>query len=380
MKGVKCTVMRGGTSRGLFFLEEDLPTNLEERYTFISKAFGSPDFTGMQLDGMGGTTANKNKLAIISRRKGEINTVNYDFGQVDIGTWIIDTNANCGNISSAVGPFAIENGLIDTIEEPITKVRIFNTNTQKYILSHVPVKNGQVNYEGDFYIAGISHPGSKIRLDFINPGGATTGKLLPTGNTIDIIKTDNYGKFEVSCVDAANPFVFVRASDVGMVGSELPTEISSKAQLLPKLLEIREVSAVLYGFAKSTKDARDNVHAVPKLCCIAPAQQYVAVDNSIVAKQDVDVLARMLSMNKPVPILAITGSICIGVAAKIEGTIVNEVLTSTAYTSEVLRIGHPSGILPVSASVKKEDDIYTAEFGTVYRTARKLMTGTVYAI
>jgi len=375
---IPCVIMRGGTSKGLFFMEDDLPKDKKYRYELISKAFGSPDPTGMQINGLGGTAANMNKLAIISKREGERNTVNYDFGQIDIGSWIVDTKANCGNISSAVGPFAVDHGLVDDITEPITKVKIFNINTQKYIVAHVPVKNGQTLYEGDFNIAGVNRPGSKIRLDFLDPGGATTGKLLPTGKVIDVVKTEHYGEFEISCVDAANPFLFVRARDLGLTGLELPKDITVHPDALKKMLEIRAAAAVLLGFAQDTRDAYENSPAVPKFCMVAPAAEYKTTSGELIKQNEVDLAVRMLSMGKPLPALAITGSICIGVASKIKGSLVQETLTLEANAKNDLNIGHPSGIIPMSVDVRVEDGAYRAISGTVYRTARKLMCGAAF--
>jgi len=380
MIGIPCTVMRGGTSRGLFFLEADLPKDKAVRFKLISKAFGSPDPTGMQINGLGGTEANMNKLAIISRREGEPNTVNYEFGQIDIFSWTIDQKANCGNISSAVGAYAIENGLVDLIEEPITKVMVYNTNTKKYILEYVPVKDGKVNYEGDFMIAGVAAPGSKIRLDFLDPGGATTGKLLPTGSVTDIIKTDNYGEFEVSIVDAANPFVFIRAEDVGMMGTEMASEILARPAELKKMLEIRAATAVYLGDAKDIADAYENCKATPKFCYLASPKPYNSATEGYINTEDIDILARMLSMGRPGSIMALTGAICLGVASKIKGSIPQQLLSPQANASSDLRIGHPSGVLPVTVDVRSENGAYNAVSCGVYRTCRKLMTGTIYVL
>lgn len=375
---IPCTVMRGGTSKGLFFLDSDLPGDIALRDRLVSRAFGSPDPSGLQINGLGGTIANMNKLAIISKREGEPNTVNYNFGQIDIYSWIIDKKANCGNISSAVGPFAIDHGLVDTITEPITEVMIYNTNTKKYIRAHVPVKDHKTLYEGSFNIAGINRPGSMIQLDFLEPGGATTGKLLPTGNVKDIIETEHYGKFEISCVDAANPFVFVKAKDLGLKGSELPDEISKYPDMVAKMLEIREAAAVLMGFAKTTEEARSTVKAVPKFCAVASPQDYVSVEGAAVTEKESDIIVRMLSMGRPLPSMAITGAICVAVASKITGSAVQELLTETANGKDSVNIGHPGGILPAKVQVEKTDGKFHAISGTVYRTARRMMSGTVY--
>ena len=376
---IPCTIMRGGTSKGLFFLDSDLPQDKEVRNKLISRAFGSPDPSGLQINGLGGTLANMNKLAIISKREGEKNAVNYDFGQIDIYSWIIDIKANCGNISSAVGPFAIDHGLIDEVTEPITEVMIYNTNTKKFIRANVPVKDGKTLYEGDFRIAGINRPGARIQLDFLEPGGATTGKLLPTGNLIDRVKTRHYGEFDISCVDAANPFVFARAKDLGLKGNETPKEIESIPGALDKMLEIREAAAVLLGFASTEEEAHNKVKAVPKFCMVAPAQDYVSVEGISVPESDVDVVVRMLSMGKALPSLAITGAICIGVASKLTGCIVNEAIKDDVKNNEEVRLGQPGGMLPVEVKVERlEDGSFHAIQGSVFRTARRMMSGIAY--
>jgi len=259
-------------------------------------------------------------------------------------------------------------------------VRVFNTNTQKYILEHVPVKDGKVNYEGDFNIAGVNASGSKIRLDFLDPGGATTGRLLPTGNVTDIIKTDNYGEFEVSIVDAANPFVFIRAEDVGMDGTEQVSDIMAKPGELKKMLEIRAATAVYMGDAKNIADAYENCKATPKFCYLASPKPYASATEGYINEGDIDILARMLSMGKPGPIMALTGAICLGVSLKIKGTIPQLLLRPEANASNDLRIGHPSGVLPVTVDVRYENGKYQAISGTVYRTARMLMNGTIYVM
>lgn len=378
MYEIPCTIMRGGTSKGLFFLDEDLPEDPVLRDKAISKAFGSPDPSGLQINGLGGTLANMNKLAVISRREGEPNTVNYNLGQIDIYSWIVDRKANCGNISSAVGPYAIDHGLIDHVTEPITEVRIYNVNTKKYIVAHVPVKDGRTDYEGNFEIAGINRPGSKIRLDFLDPGGAATGRLLPTGNLIDVVETEHYGSFELSCIDAANPFLFVRARDLGLKGTELPEELLGIPGMVDQMLEIREAAAVLMGFATTREQAREHCKAVPKFCMVAPAQPYTTVGGAQIGQAENDLAVRMLSMGKPLPSLATTGAVCIAVASKLTGSIVQEMLSEEANSRNDISIGHPGGILPASVAVEKTPEGFHAVSGTIYRTARLMMSGTVY--
>ncbi|MFD2211573.1 2-methylaconitate cis-trans isomerase PrpF family protein [Virgibacillus halophilus] len=370
---VPCTVMRGGTSKGLFFKKDDLPIDGYLREKVILKAFGSPDPYERQIDGLGGATSTTSKLAIVEKRDDAINSVNYTFGQVDIKTSFIDMKGNCGNLSSAVGPFAIDNRMVDQIEEPYTKINIHNTNTGKNIVTFVPVKDGHTQYEGTFYISGISNPGSKIRLDFIEPGGAVTGDLLPTGKSKDLLQTKSTGEIEVSMVDAANPLVFVKADDVGLNGTELPGNVDKNKKLLDTLLEIRAAAAVKLKLAKNFKEANTKSPAVPKLCFVSEAQDYLTTENKRIKKEDINIVARMLSMGKLHPTFAIGGGICLAIAAKIEGSVVKDQLEQM-YMDEI-KIGHCGGIMEVGAEFA---DKKIALRGTVFRTARCLMTGYTY--
>ncbi|GKX64071.1 2-methylaconitate cis-trans isomerase PrpF family protein [Pragia fontium] len=376
MESIPCFWMRGGTSKAGCFMESDLPESVTEQNDILCRIYGSDDPSGRQINGMGGGTSTTSKAMIVGKRPGEKNAVNYTFCQVETSANAVDRKGNCGNISSAVGPFAIENGLVDEITEPMTEVTIFNTNTQKTIVSHVPVKNGKVVYDGNFAISGVPGTGARIQLDFLSPGGAVTGKLLPTGNTKDVIDVPGYGDVEISVVDAGNPLVFVRAKDLGLTGQELPAQIDSDPELLRRMLAIREATAVLIGLAKDMDDARHNSQAVPKFCFIAPPAEYTNLQGQQVPVQQIDILARMLSMGKLHPVLAITGGICIGVAAKIPGTLVYEITERCADKDE-LNIGHCSGVLSVSANVENNHGEIQALNGTVYRTARVLMKGNV---
>lgn len=372
-KYIKCTWMRGGTSKGACFLESELSTDISTQNKLLSKIYGSNDPSGRQIDGMGGGTSTTSKAVIVSKRAGERNSVNYTFAQVDIASDLVDRKGNCGNMSSTVGPFAIDNGLIEDITEPTTQVNIFNTNTQKTIVAHVPVKNGQVIYTGDYAISGVPGTAARIQLDFLHPGGAVTKQLLPTGHVVDHVELADGQKIEISIVDAANPLVFVRAQDLGLRGDEQPEEIDNKPDLLEKMLTIREIASVLAGIAADQNEAK-TIPAVPKFCFISPPADYISLEGQPIKTNQIDIQARMLSMGKLHPALAITGGICIGVAAKIPGTLVNQIVGPAADQDE-LRIGHCSGILSVGADVAINGEDVEAKCGTVFRTARILMRG-----
>ncbi len=375
---IPCVVMRGGTSRALFFKEEDLPKDQRIREQVIMTAFGSPDPNGRQINGLGGATSTTSKVAIISRREGEPNTVNYTFGQVSVTDPLIDYKGNCGNISSAVGPFAIDEGLVDRVEEPYTTVSVYNTNTKKYIISRVPVENGKAKVEGDFVIAGIPGSGAKIALDFTEPGGAVTGKLLPTGQVRDELETEGYGKFTVSIVDAANPLVFVRASDLGISGVELPLQVDSNPELLKKIESIRAAAAVKIGLVAKAAEASKKSPAVPKIAFVSPPRDYLCVPGNMVSGTEIDLVSRIMSMGKLHNAYAITGAICTATAAKLEGSVVWEMIPEERHASNEVRIGHPTGIVPIEITMGMDDNGRpTVEKGTAFRTARRLMEGLV---
>ncbi len=372
---ISCTIMRGGTSKGVFFKKKELPNDLERQDRVILAAFGSPDPYGRQINGLGGATSTTSKVAIISPREGEPNTVDYTFGQVSITSALVDRKGNCGNISSAVGPYAIDEGMVE-VREPETLVRIYNTNTKKYILARVPVEQGRAKVEGDYEIAGIPGTGARVSLEFHRPGGSVTGKLLPTGRPVDVVDT-LFGSIEVSIVDAANPVVFFQAQDLGLKGWELPSAIDSNPELLAKIENIRGAAAVKIGMAKDLADATKNSPAVPKIAFISPAVEYAMTSGVKMQASQIDFVARIMSMGKLHSAYAITGAICTAGAARIPGTIVNQMLGSGRQGSEIC-LGHPSGSVAVDVNIRPAKGEPEYECATVYRTARRILDGFVY--
>ena len=271
MKKIRCVILRGGTSKGVYFREEDLPKDPEERKRTILRVFGSPD--KRQIDGLGGADALTSKTAIVGMSKRDDCDVDYTFGQVSIDTPNIFTKGICGNITSGVGPFAIDEGLVKAVE-PETVVRIFNTNTNRIITERVPVRNGRALTEGDYEIAGVPGKGAKVSLDFSNSVGAITGKLLPTGNVLDTIEVKGNGKVEVSIVDCCQVQVFIRPEDVGMTGLETPYEIDANADLLERLEAVRGTVAALIGLCSSPEEARKVSGNSPHLVLPHIAQDY----------------------------------------------------------------------------------------------------------
>lgn len=375
-KRIPCVIMRGGTSRALFFRREDLPDDIPSQDKILLAALGNPDPTGRLVDGLGGPISSTSKVAIISKRAGEPNTVDYTFGQGSHKNALIDREGNCGNISSAVGPYAIDEGLVD-VTEPETIVRIYNTNTKKYIIAHVPVEKGKAKVKGDYAIASVPGTGARVALDFESPGGTRTGKLLPTGNPQDILETDT-GPIIASLVDAANPLVFVRARDLGLSGTELPDQIESNVELMKRLEHIRAAAAVRMGLARDWADATQRVQSVPKIAFVSAPADYTISGGILISASEMDVVVRMLSMGIPHGAYPITGAVGTAGAARIAGTVVQEMVPPSQQHSPTVRLAHPSGTIQVRADVRIEEGQFKYVCGTVYRTARRIMEGFVY--
>lgn len=364
---VPTVIMRGGTSKGIFLKENDLPKDKEIRDKIILAIFGSPDVR--QIDGLGGADSLTSKLAIIGPPSRPDADVDYTFGQVSITDNVIDYSGNCGNISSAVGPFAIDESIVRAVE-PETVVRIHNTNTGKILYANVLVKDGKARVSGDCKIDGVPGTSSPIVMNFAATAGAATGKLLPTGNPVDVIETSK-GPIEASMVDCANPCVFVRAGDVNMLGTETPAEIDGNPELLALLEEIRAKACVIMGKAKTEEEASKFSPAFPMVAFVTEAADYIDfTTGNTVRKEDVDLVSRMMFMQKLHKTYPGTGTACTGAAAKIPGTIVNQVIPHID-SIETVRIGHPAGVIPVAAEVK---DGQVLKAG-IYRTARRLMEG-----
>lgn len=376
---IPCVYMRGGTSKAVFFRDEDLPQDPKERDKVILSAFGSPD--RRQIDGMGGANTSTSKVAIIKKSNRPGIDVDYDFGQVDVMAPIVGKTMNCGNISSAVGPYAIDEELVEAVE-PMTEVHIFNTNTQKEIIAQVPVKDGHFMSEGDFAIDGVPGTASKVTLKFVEPQGAASGKLLPTGHVKDTIEID--GKtYEYSFVDAANPVIFVHPEDFGVKGTEIPSEFNALPdckEICRKLEIIRGTGAVLLGYAKDLEDACINSQTLPKIAFATKPVDYTAGSGKEIKAGDIDIVGRLFSVNmKMIDAYMGTGAICTITAANTPGTIVNEIASASLGTQKIkeLRIGHPWGVMTARADLR-EDGGEGIRCGYLERTARRIMEGSVY--
>jgi 2-methylaconitate cis-trans-isomerase PrpF len=366
--------MRGGTSRAIMFHARDLPDRTEWDPIFLG-AMGSPDPNGRQLNGMGGGISSLSKVCVLAPSDRADADVDYTFAQVQIREASVDYRSNCGNMSSAVGPFAVDEGIVRPNGDTAI-VRIFNTNTKKIIRSTFPLDDGRSATDGDLAIPGVAGTGAPVRLDFLAPGGATTGKLLPTGNTTDTLDIPGCGTVEVSLVDAANACVFVRARDLGLTGRQLPEELERDGALMDRLQVIRRQASLAMGITKNDAEAR-SVAAVPIIGFVAPPMDAPTLSGEPICAAQVDLTVRFLSNGQPHRALPLTASLCTAVAATIAGTLVAEALAPGADAQ--VRIGMPSGILTVGAEVSRDGGgQWVAHSGAFYRTARRLFDGRVY--
>ncbi len=366
-KRIPLVIMRGGTSKGLYIKANDLPIDQAEKDAAILRLFGSPDIR--QIDGLGGADALTSKLAIVAPSDDPNVDVEYTFAQISLTEPIVDYGGNCGNISAGVGPFAIDEGMVPA-KEGITRVRILNTNTQKMLYAEVEVENGKAKTQGDCAIAGVPGTASPIQLDFAGTAGAATGKVLPTGNPVDVLQT-SFGPIEASIVDVANPVVFIRASSVDMKGTETPDLIDGNPELLKKLEEIRSIVCHMIGKSSSVETATKESPAFPMIAFVTEAADYTDfTTGNTIKKEDVSFVSRLMFMQKLHKTYAGTATACTGACAKIKGTIVNQVIPNVDE-SEVVRIGHPAGVIPVASIVEGT----TVKKTALFRTARRLMEG-----
>jgi len=375
-KRIRAVVMRGGTSRALFVMRNELPSDPAVRDRVILRMYGSPDVR--QIDGLGGADPLTSKFAIIGPATRPDADVDYTFAQVSITEPFVDYAGNCGNISSAVGPYAIDEGLVDAVE-PLTTLRIHQTNTNCILTAQVSVRNGKAAVEGDYHIDGVPGSGARIALDFSDTAGAVTGKLLPTGNPMDRLEVPGIGAIDVSIVDAGTPCVFVRAKDMGLAGTETPREIDNDKDLNERIERIRGTAAALVGIVEDWREAAKKSPYLPFFAMISPPADYVdfTTGNTIQA-DDVDFVSRLLFMLRMHKAYPVTGTVCTGAAAKIGGTIVHEAARPESHAQAPTRIGHPAGVIAIEAAVEAEGDSLRLVQAALGRTARRLMEGYVF--
>jgi 2-methylaconitate cis-trans-isomerase PrpF len=397
MELLRCAIVRGGTSKAVFIMMNEYPKDPAKRDAVILAIYGSPDVR--QIDGLGGADVLTSKHAIISRSSRPDADVDYTFAQVSFESAFVDYGGNCGNISSAVGPFAIDEGLVEAVE-PITTVRIRMTNSDRILVAEVPVRGGKAMVDGDFAIDGVPGTGARIAMDWSDVVGSITGKLMPTGNAKDTIEVDDVvggitgkliptgnpkdtietdeGKYTVSIIDAGNPVVFVHAASLNMKGTESPNEIESNKPLMETIEKIRGHAAVMCGMVEKPEDAKTISPYVPFFFIVSPPADYKTINGSTVKAENIDLVARGLFMLKAHKAIQVSGSLCTGAAARVPGTIVGDVLRETARTRSTINIGHPSGTFPVEAEAETVDGQVKVRRLRVFRTARRIMEGYVY--
>ncbi len=365
--------MRGGTSKGIMFKAADLPADPARWDPIFAMAMGSPDANGRQLNGMGGGLSSLSKVCVVGRPSRADADIDYTFAQVSIREARVDMSGNCGNMSSAIGPFAVDEGLIFAADGPVT-VRIHNTNTRKIIHSTFEVRDGRAIQNGTFAIPGVAGTGAPIRLEFLEPGGAITGKLLPTGDVVEELDVPGVGRIDVSMVDAGNACAFVRAESLGLTGSETPDQIERDPRVMEALLAIRAHASVAMGIAPDIATARAKA-TTPSIGLVAAPTAWTSLDGEDFGADTADLAVRMISSNQPHRALPLTASLCVAVAASLPDSLVHTVARHPG--NGPLRLGMPSGVLTVSAEVRKDRDGWYAQAGSFFRTARRLFEGRV---
>ena len=370
--------MRGGTSKGVFILRSDLPDAPVERENILLQLTGSPDPYEKQINGLGGATSSTSKVVIINKSERPDIDVDYLFGHVAIKEPVIDYSGNCGNLTSAVGVFAIEQGLVDNVASPITQVRVWQENLGQTIIVNVPVNDqGKVVTEGNTKLAGITGEGAPIFIDFIKPGTGEESLVFPTGKTKETIDVDNYASFEVSLIQAGNATVFIHESALGLTGTETYDEINNDEALLKKVEAIRCAASIKMGLTKSIDEASKRP-GTPKLAFVNKPRDYINSQGETIKANDMDIYARIFSMGKLHHAFTGTGAIATAVAASIPYTIVADCLLKVPEDNQKLRIGHTAGTLECSAVVSNDNDNWIAEKASLVRTARTLLKGEAY--
>jgi 2-methylaconitate isomerase len=376
---IPAVYMRGGTSKGVFFHADALPSDPRRRDAILLRVIGSPDPYGKQIDGMGGASSSTSKVALVSRSTRPDCDVDYLFGAVPISGARIDWSGNCGNLTAAVGPFAISEGLVDAVPDGVAVVRIWQANIGKRIVAHVPMQGGAVVEDGDFELDGVTFPAAEIRLDFLDPGGADDGEpggaMFPTGRPSDTLAIAGVGSFEVTYIDAGNPAIFIDAGALGLSGAELQGDVNGNAELLQLCETIRAHGAVAMGLAATPAEATALRPHTPKLAFVAPPLGYTSSAGRQVGKQEIDLNARILSMGQLHHAMTGTGAVAIAAAAAIPGTLLSRLLGGRAGAA--IRFGHPSGILRVGAEATQTDGGWRIAKVTMSRSARRLMEGWV---
>lgn len=381
---IPATYMRGGTSKGVFFSLKDLPEAAQipgpARDALLLRVIGSPDPYDKQIDGMGGATSSTSKTVILSKSIKADHDVDYLFGQVSIDKPFVDWSGNCGNLSAAVGSFAISNGLVEASRIPhngVAVVRVWQANIGKTIIAHVPITNGEVQETGDFELDGVTFPAAEVQVEFMDPAAEEEGgggSMFPTGNLIDQLEVPGVGTFQATMINAGIPTIFVNAEDIGYTGTELQSAINSDPKALQMFETIRAYGALRMGLIANLDEAAKRQHT-PKVAFVAKPADYIASSGKAIAAADVDLLVRALSMGKLHHAMMGTAAVAIGTAAAISGTLVN--LAAGGVERNAVRFGHPSGTLRVGAEASLENGEWVVKKAIMSRSARVLMEGFV---
>lgn len=380
-EAIRCVILRGGTSKGIYLRDVDLPRDPIEREKTILRIFGSPD--KRQIDGLGGADPLTSKVCVIGpppkdNPRAVDADLTYTFGQVEIDEPAVDLRSLCGNLTSGVGAFAVWENMVE-IEEPITTVRIYNTNLDRMLITEVPIKDGRPLEIGDYKIPGVPGGGAKIQVDFADTAGSSTGHLLPTGNAMERLDVPGVGVLEVSMVDIGNAHVFVRAADLGMTGTETAAEIDANTELCDKLEKIRAHAGVAMGMIEDPDRAAKDSPATPFVAMIAPPQDYYdVIGGRTVKAEESDFLSRLMFMQQMHKTYAGTSTVCTGIASRIPGTIVYEACRPETRDNLEVNFGHPAGVIQTEAIIELEGNAYVAKRATLGRTARRIMEGQVY--
>ncbi|HKM15495.1 MAG TPA: 2-methylaconitate cis-trans isomerase PrpF [Marinospirillum sp.] len=377
---IPATYIRGGTSKGVFFNLTDLPEAAqvagEARDKILQRVIGSPDPYGQQIDGMGGATSSTSKTVILSKSEQPNHDVDYLFGQVAIDKAFVDWSGNCGNLTAAVGAFAISKGLVDVARVPengICVVRIWQKNIKKTIIAHVPITNGEVQETGDFELDGVTFPAAEVVIEFMDPADGE-GSMFPTGNVVDTLDVPNIGTFKVTMINAGIPTMFFNAADLGFKGTELQRDVNTDAATLERLETIRAYGAVKMGLIKDISEAAARQHT-PKIAFVAAPTDYTASSGKQISASDIDVCVRAVSMGKLHHAMMGTASVAIATAAAVTGSLVN--LAAGGGERDAVTFGHPSGTLRVGAAAALVDGQWTATKAVMSRSARVIMEGMV---
>ncbi len=376
---VPAVYMRGGTSKGVFFKAADLPPPGAARDRLLLRVMGSPDPYAKQMDGMGGASSSTSKAVLLSRSGRPDCDVEYLVGQVSVDQPVVDWSGTCGNLAAAVGPFAIEAGLVEAPKDGTAVIRVWQVGLRRKIVVHVPVADGAVVEDGSFELDGVAFPAAKLRVDFIDPSGSEEAGgsrgLFPTGKLVERLRVPGHGEYDVTMIDAGMPAIFIRADALGLSGTELQPEVNSRPDFLARCEAIRAHGAVAMGVAPNIEAASAKFPHAPKLAFVAEPRAYKASSGRTVGKKDIDLLVRIISMGALHHAMTGTGGVAIAAAACVPGTLVHDMAGD--LQGRAVRVGHPSGTLEAAAEARQDKGVWSIAQVSMYRSARRIMEGSV---